>query len=460
MATVLLARYRGPMGFWRPVAVKRLHEALARDPAFVSMLLDEARLGSQVRHPLVAEVIDLVTEGSEVCLVMQYVHGSSLRALLEVDSSPVPIPVAVAVLSDALNGLHAAHEARDTRGTLLGVVHRDVSPHNLLVGADGFTRVTDFGIAKAVWRAQTTCDGQLKGKLAYMAPEQLAKGRIDRRADVFGAAVVLWELLAGKRLFEATDPEALLARRSWVPPRMGRDDLPAGLEEAVLRGLAADPDRRFESALQMAEAIERACRPASRAAVAAWVERLASADLAGRASLLDASSSGSVAPGISGAWRVASDSATIPNADASGDRTPSGLGPVATDSVLPRKAATRQAAVIAALAAALAVFATISFAQLRSGARGGSAVTTGQGAGVATASAPAEQRPAPVDTPSSIAQSAPPGSASANGSAMRPAPPPPARTTRPAKAPAVRSACDPPYRTDDTGVKIYKVECL
>ena len=195
MATVLLARYRGPMGFWRPVAVKRLHEALARDPAFVSMLLDEARLGSQVRHPLVAEVIDLVTEGSEVCLVMQYVHGSSLRALLEVDSSPVPIPVAVAVLSDALNGLHAAHEARDTRGTLLGVVHRDVSPHNLLVGADGFTRVTDFGIAKAVWRAQTTCDGQLKGKLAYMAPEQLAKGRIDRRADVFGAAVVLWELL-------------------------------------------------------------------------------------------------------------------------------------------------------------------------------------------------------------------------------------------------------------------------
>lgn len=469
MATVLLARYCGPMGFWRPVAIKRLHESLARDPAFVSMLLDEARLGSQVRHPLVTEVVDLVAEDSEVCLVMQYVHGAALRALLDADSSPVPVSIAAAVLSDTLNGLHAAHEARDGNGLHLGIVHRDVSPHNLLVGADGFTRVTDFGIAKAVWRAQTTSDGQLKGKLAYMAPEQLGKAKVDRRADIFGASVVMWELLAGKRLFEGTDPDDLLARgSSWSPPGIGRADLPAELEQVVARGLAPDRSERFDSALQMAAAIERSCCPASRAEVAAWVERLAGGELARRASQL-AEGTGSrdssvSAAGISSAWKVAPDSATLPHAELDRERTPSGLGPTAMNSARPRPAP-RRTAIVAALAAALAVFATISFAQLRSRHHADSDAPV-HAAGPTPVlepqrTAPAGQPAVMSSAPAIAATTAAPSAAAAPSTTQKDYPAP-TRTSRPSKpSPAApQPGCNPPYRTDDTGVKVYKVECL
>jgi len=462
MATVLLARYCGPLGFWRPVAIKRLHESLARDPAFVSMLLDEARLGSQVRHPLVAEVLDLVAEDSEVCLVMQYVHGAALRDLLETDSSPVPVSIAAAIMSDTLNGLHAAHEARDGSGASLGIVHRDVSPHNLLVGADGFTRVTDFGIAKAIWRAQSTSDGQLKGKLAYMAPEQLGKARVDRRADIFGAAVVMWELLAGKRLFEGTDPDQLLARgRTWTPPRLGRDDVPAELEQVVIRGLAPDPDQRFSSALDMATAMEAACHAAPRSAVADWLDRRASGDLARRASQLaagrDSAASGVSADRISSGWKVAPDSATLPHVELARDRTPSGLGPMAADSVLPRSVASRRTAIVAALAAALAVFATISLAQLRSSRNTGAAPRDPAGGSAMTE----PRRPASPE-PVLSASAPPPETPVVAVSAA----PPPARKEQPAPAHTTRTykpaapACNPPYRTDDAGVKVYKVECL
>ena len=211
MATVHLARQLGAAGFARIVAVKRLHERYARDPEFVAMFLDEARLVGRIRHPNVVQTLDVVAEknadgGSELFIVMEYVHGESLVRLLaaaRTKDEPVPLKIASAIMIGALQGLHAAHEAKSEAGQPLNIVHRDISPHNILVGIDGVARVLDFGVAKASERVSSTTKGEVKGKLAYMAPEQLNGGEADRRTDVFAAGIVFWEVLAGQRLFVA-----------------------------------------------------------------------------------------------------------------------------------------------------------------------------------------------------------------------------------------------------------------
>ena len=176
MASVHLGRLIGPAGFSRTVAIKRLHENYAKDPEFVAMLLDEARLAARINHPNVVSTLDVVAVGPELLLVMEYVAGESLSALIrtcqQTEHSP-PIPVVVDIAIGMLNGLHAAHEATGEGGQPLNIVHRDVSPQNVLVGTDGVTRVVDFGIAKAIGRTQETRSGAIKGKPAYMAPEQL-----------------------------------------------------------------------------------------------------------------------------------------------------------------------------------------------------------------------------------------------------------------------------------------------
>src|ERR1700709_2034653 len=172
MATVHLGRLLGPVGFSRTVAIKRLHAQFASDPEFVSMFLDEARLAARIRHPHVVPTLDVVALSGELFLVMDYVHGVSLSKLLrEVNMKhiPMPIDIVASVLVGALRGLHAAQSAVSERGLPLGIVHRDVSPQNVIVGSDGLARVLDFGVAKASWRIQTTRDGQVKGKLSYMA---------------------------------------------------------------------------------------------------------------------------------------------------------------------------------------------------------------------------------------------------------------------------------------------------
>ena len=184
MATVHLGRLLGAAGFSRTVAIKRLHDGYAKDPEFVAMLLDEARLAALIRHPNVVPTLDVVAEDDELLVVMEYVEGDSVAHLTKLAQSAgqrVPVPFAAAILAQALHGLHAAHEARDKKGEPLGIVHRDVSPQNILVGVDGVARVLDFGIAKAASRATSTEDGQVKGKTAYMAPEQLQHGAVDRR---------------------------------------------------------------------------------------------------------------------------------------------------------------------------------------------------------------------------------------------------------------------------------------
>jgi ABC-type multidrug transport system ATPase subunit len=288
MATVHLGTIRGPFGFSSTVAIKRLHPAFARDPQFVTMFLDEARLASRVRHPNVVPVLDVIAEDGELALVMEYVEGESLARLVA-SASAVPISVAVAIVAAILHGLHAAHEARDEQGAPLGLVHRDVSPQNVIVGTDGVTRLIDFGVAKAVGRGHASRTGQLKGKLAYMAPEQLQRGAVDHRSDIYSAAVLLWELCAGERLFEGETEGMILGSvlDDVVPPPSSlRADLPRALDAIILRGLDRDRTRRFASARDMARALEDAVRPAGLDELGAWVESLARAGLDDRRAAL------------------------------------------------------------------------------------------------------------------------------------------------------------------------------
>jgi serine/threonine-protein kinase len=224
MATVHLGRMLGDAGFARTVAIKRLHPQFAKDPEVCAMLLDEGRLSARIHHLNVVTTLDVVVSGDELFVVMEYVHGEALSALIRASirrSARIPPRIVAAVLSGALRGLHAAHEARDPSGEPLGVVHRDVSPQNILVGSDGVARVLDFGIAKAAGRMQVTQDGRIKGKFGYMPPEQLHAEVLDRRADIYAAGVVLWEALVSARLFAGkgdTPDFARLLNPSVDPP--------------------------------------------------------------------------------------------------------------------------------------------------------------------------------------------------------------------------------------------------
>jgi serine/threonine-protein kinase len=289
MATVYLGRLVGSGGFTRTVAIKRLHPQFARDPEFVTMFLDEARLAARIRHPNVVPTLDVVASKGEVFLVMEYIQGESLsrlaRALRE-RGERVPLPILLRVMSDALQGLHAAHEARDERGVPLHIVHRDVTPQNILVGIDGVARLLDFGVAKAAGRAQTTREGQIKGKLSYMAPEQLLGTGVTRETDVYAAAVVLWEMLAGERLFSGASEVDLVAKllnRTVKPPSMVAPEVPQALDELVMKGLAAKVEERFATAREMCLALARSgITEATALAVGEWVEGLAAGALADR----------------------------------------------------------------------------------------------------------------------------------------------------------------------------------
>jgi eukaryotic-like serine/threonine-protein kinase len=263
------------------VAIKKLHPHLASDPAFVAMMLDEARLLSRVRHDNVVATLEVVMDHGELYLVMEYVHSATLSSLLAAahrKGARPPIPVASAIVLGALCGLHAAHEARGAAGEPLGVVHRDVSPQNLLVAESGAIKVVDFGIAKAEGRVLHTQDGSIKGKLGYMPPEQLFGEALDRRADVYAAGVLLWETLVGERLFAGQDggPALVKSLVSMVaPPSDRRPDVSEALDRVVARALAHDRSMRFETAQVMAEALRDASPPATPAEVGAWVRSLA-----------------------------------------------------------------------------------------------------------------------------------------------------------------------------------------
>jgi serine/threonine-protein kinase len=281
MAAVYFGRMVGPAGFARPVAIKRLHAQFARDPAFVRMLLDEGRLAARIQHPNVVPTLDIVTHEDEVFIVLEYVPGVSLAQLVRVvrlSGAPIPPLICVSIVGGMLQGLHAAHEAKDDHGAHLELVHRDVSPQNALVGSDGVVRLIDFGIAKAVSRLQTTRQGELKGKLAYMAPEQVRGEPVTRRTDVYSASIILWEMLTSRRLFEAENEAHLLSKLLTYeppPPSSIWPDVPPSLDRTVLRGLARDPAHRFDSAREMAAHLQACIGVASPMDVSDWVEQIA-----------------------------------------------------------------------------------------------------------------------------------------------------------------------------------------
>ena len=267
MAELFLARRVGPEGFARSGVVKRIRPHLAKSDEFVRMFLDEARIAAGIRHPNVVSVEELGRDGDSLFMVMEYLSGESLHALiaeLARRNRHLDPALAAHVVAEACAGLHAAHEMTDDSGRPLEVVHRDVSPQNLFITYDGSVKVLDFGIAKAADRLTRTETGYFKGKFAYMAPEQIKEQPVDRRADVFALGVVLFEALTGRRLFRTKNPAATLRavlESSIVRPSAIRPNIPSALDEACLKALSRPIDQRHATAAELRRDLLRAVPP-------------------------------------------------------------------------------------------------------------------------------------------------------------------------------------------------------
>ncbi|MDP8999336.1 MAG: serine/threonine protein kinase [Myxococcota bacterium] len=483
MATVHFGRLSGPAGFSRVVAIKRLHPNFARDPEFVTMFLDEARLAARVRHPNVVATVDVVAMEGETFLVMEYVHGESLAKLWRTTRAAgkqVDARIVATVMSGVLHGLHAAHEAKDERGQSLEIVHRDVSPQNILVSADGVAGVLDFGVAKAAGRVQTTREGRIKGKLAYMPPEQLHGADVTRRTDVYAAAVVTWELLTGQRAFrrdnEAAVVTAILAE-SLQPPSKVAPHVPSAFDDVVMRGLRHNPLRRYATAQEMALELERCVGIASMSRVAEWVHSVAHIDLARRALRIAAiermiGAAPSVPP------RTAADETTTTRVGKRGDAAsdaPSGISRIAVSSTLAhfKRRWLERVAVGAAVAVSalllVGVFMVRALTRDRSPPAVAFAVASSEPSGPAFNVTPAvavDNQPPRVAvrvTPAlPAAPIAPPSAAVSSGDRKSVAPPHnPHVGALPVHNPAkTKIDCDPPFTIDESGHKHYKVSCL
>ncbi len=292
MASIHYGRVIASDGCPKAVAVKRLHGRHAEDDEFVSMFLDEARVAARVRHPNVIATLDVVSSSGELLIVMEYVEGETLARLIGAavgSGHHMPFRVAASVAGQLLRGLHAAHEACGEGGQRLNLVHRDISPQNVLIGTDGVARVLDFGVAKAATHVQTTQRGKIKGKLGYMAPEQLLGESCDRRADIFAAGIVLWESLTGRRLFRGSDIAEVVHKVTEAevpPPSAVAASIPVELEAVVMRALERKPEDRYASAKEFADALDAAIEPASVADVVDWVATAGRERLRKRATLI------------------------------------------------------------------------------------------------------------------------------------------------------------------------------
>ncbi len=266
MAVVHLARALGAGGFERLVAIKAMHSHIASEPDFVAMFLDEARLAARIRHPNVVATIDV--QEAPLFLVMEYIEGPSLHLVLRElrkQNKRMEQGVALRVVLDALAGLHAAHEQTGADGAPLEIVHRDVTPHNILMGVDGISRITDFGVARAASRLSSTRGGQVKGKLSYMAPEQFQGTPVDRRVDVYAAGAVLYEILSGRPVFSGDTEAALMGaiiRGVSAPLWEIERSVAREVSDVCMRALTVRPSQRYATALELAEALEDAAQTA------------------------------------------------------------------------------------------------------------------------------------------------------------------------------------------------------
>ncbi|MFT3770676.1 MAG: serine/threonine-protein kinase [Minicystis sp.] len=475
MATIHLARLLGAEGFSRMVAAKRLHPQFTEDAELVEMLLDEARIASKIHHPNVVPVLDVVRSGGEVILVQEYVHGVPLDKLLRAASQarePLPAPVVVAIGADLLAGLSAAHEAKDELGASLGIVHRDISPQNLLVGVDGIARVLDFGVAKATLNAHVTRAGVFKGKIAYTSPEQLRSEPVTGATDLYAAAVVIWEALAGRRLHAGLREAELVAavgagKVSKLTDVVDRDSVPAerwtvleAVEPVLTKAMAFAPEARWASAAQMREALLEATSAATAAEVSRSVKLLGKEYLEGREKLIVGEESSwrqraSALPAASEELSAASSS----QASTGGTLRPSEVPVV-------RERGRAQWAIAGALAVIGALLVGILFILVRRPAepavasapvvQAPSVVTmTAESVGAQTIAPP----PAPTATASASASAeAKPEKAAPARAPARPAPAPPPRAPAAAPAPAAPD-CNPPFYFDGKK-KVFKPGCL
>jgi serine/threonine-protein kinase len=262
MARVWVARQRGKHDFQKLVAIKTILPKDAGDPRFQKMFLDEARIASHIEHANVAQILDLGEENEVLYLAMEYVEGDSLsklhRSCLK-QRVPIPTPLALRILADACSGLHEAHELCDPQGRPLEIVHRDVSPQNIVISVRGVAKIIDFGIAKAQARmGSDTKTGVLKGKVQYMSPEQAFGQAVDRRADIWAVGAILYHLLAGQPPYDADSQMASLELlRSGRPPAPLPPTVPAPLVALVKKALSYAPEARFGTAAEMGDAIER-----------------------------------------------------------------------------------------------------------------------------------------------------------------------------------------------------------
>ena len=485
MANVHLGRLLGLAGFSRTVAVKRLHANFARDPEFVSMLIDEARLAARIRHPNVVAMLDVVALEGELLLVMEYVHGEALSKLIiaaRKAKQRIPQHVLLTVMAGVLDGLHAAHEARNDRGEHIGLVHRDVSPQNIQVGVDGVAKVLDFGIAKAAGRLQDTRDDQLKGRLRYMAPEQLRpNGKVDRRSDIYSASVVLWEALTGKAIFKAESDwqmahlimDGVKRKPSELNPKVHPE-----LDELVMRGLAVREEDRFQTAYDMAVAIEEVGPIGTPREVGQWVEEIAADALADRAARVDEVEGRSISippPPTMNVEEVRDSFSSVdsqdkvsPVARESGNPTPQSAAPdsrmvedtdngTAIDATLESRRSVeprpKPYAVIGVATAFVLLAITAAAWALSPSPLRARAVLAGMSSGTigtfidraSAASTPAPSSPSPEASTAPSAASAKPDT--------------PRSVPRPWKKPPAKN-CNPPYYFDNDGVKHLKRECL
>lgn len=483
MATVHFGRLLGPVGFSRTVAIKRLHAQYAQDPEFVSMFLDEARLAARIRHPNVVPTLDVVATDGELFLVMDYVAGESLARLARTMTdmgTRMPLRIISAVMAGVLHGLHAAHEAKDERGMPLGIVHRDVSPQNVLVGTDGVSKILDFGVAKAAGRVQTTRDGQIKGKLAYMPPEQLRGANVSRSTDIYSAAVVLWELVTGQRLFagdnegvvvakvlqgDVASPIELLRRKGARITPEQEHALPR-LEKLIFRAIAQDPEARYGTAREMAVELERTVPPATASEVGDWVETHARDVLSQRADrIAEIESSGShsqLEPRPSSGMQVSQ-----PTSSSGIEARPESLTPVSQGSARfdPPPPVTQPSSISVVtgvggrsgrsggwIAVTLVGVATLMLIGTVVAWRSFRTPTASANQAPSTPeprSAPPEPLPPPVIVPPPPVQDA----------AVAP-PPPPSATTKKFVPRPPQPNCVPPYTTDSAGIRHYKPGCI
>jgi eukaryotic-like serine/threonine-protein kinase len=269
MATIWLARSTGSRGFTKVVAIKAMLPAVLEDPDAERMFLSEAAVASRIEHPNVVQTLDLCEDEGVLYLVMEWVRGEALSTVFSAaaERGGIPLGTAVRIVSQVAAGLHAAHELVDASGKCLGLVHRDVSPHNVLIGFNGVVKLVDFGIAKLTAYSQEDSEPghELRGKVAYMAPEQIRLEPLDRRADVFAAGILLYLLTTGRHPFRCADQQttalAIISDEPVPRPSTVREGYPAKLERVVLRALAKKPEDRYATARQFADDLLRALPP-------------------------------------------------------------------------------------------------------------------------------------------------------------------------------------------------------